>query len=289
MQQSDNVRYWVDYWNASAQEIGTVTDDDAIAAIWNRRSGRFIRDMDGEKRQKRVADMFAILDEAGFSPRGTKVLDIGCGPGTLSLPLARAGADVTSLDVSKGMLDRLAETAREEGLKITPVECSWWTAEIDALGFRNAFDLVIASMTPSIRDVATFDRMVTCSKEYCYYSGHFIRREKEGAHQEICRKILGEEPRGNAPGLGMLYPFMYLYTLGYRPIVKFSRQSGSRDQDWTVAAERAIDFLAGNREFSDDVKEKIREYYRNAATPDGTYRSEFETFSGTMVWTVNGR
>lgn len=289
MQQNDNVRYWADYWNASAQETGTVTDDDSIAAIWNRRSGRFIREMDGERRQRRAAEMFAILDEVGFSPRGAKVLDIGCGPGTLSLPLACAGAEVTSLDVSGEMLDRLTETAREEGLKITPVECSWWTAEIDALGFRNAFDLVIAAMTPSIRDVETFDRMVACSKGYCYYSGHFIRREKEGAHQEICEQILGEVPRGNAPGPGMLYPFMYLYTLGYRPIVKFSRQSGNRELDWGVAAERAIDFLGGNREFSDDVKEKIREYYRNAAAPDGTYLSEFETFSGTMVWAVSGR
>jgi SAM-dependent methyltransferase len=287
LQQNDNVRCWVDCWNASAQERGTIADE-SIAAIWDRRSGRYARDMDDEKRRKRAADVFAILEEAGFSPEGARVLDIGCGPGTLSLPLARAGADVVALDVSTGMLDRLSGTAREEGLKITALECSWWTADIDALGFRNAFDLVIASMTPGVRDVETFDRMMACSKEYCYYS-NFVKRGMDKAHRDISRSILGEEPRANAHGPGLLYPFMYLYALGYRPIVEFGRHTGGREQDWTEAAERAIDFLGGTREFSDDVKEEIREYYRNVAAPDGTYRSESETFSGMMVWTVNGR
>lgn len=287
MQQCDNVECWIDCWEAAAQNDGSITDE-SIAAIWNRRSGRFAQEMGGERRQRRAADVFAILEEAGFSPRGANVLDIGCGPGTLSLPLARAGADVTSVDVSTGMLDRLREVARNEGLAINPVECSWWTADIDELGFRSAFDLVIASMTPGVRDVETFDRMMTCSKRFCYYS-NFIRRDLDRAYREISRTILSEESRAGAHGPGLLYPFMYLYTLGYRPIVRFSRHSGDRELDRAEVAERAIDFLAGNREFSDDVKEKIREYYRSAASPDGIYRSESETFSGMMVWTVNGR
>jgi len=287
LQQYDNADCWVDCWKSAAQNDGSITDE-SIAAIWNRRSGRFARDMDSEKRQRRAADVFAILEEAGFSPRGANVLDIGCGPGTLSLPLARAGADVTSFDVSTGMLDRLKEAARNEGLTISPIECSWWTADIDELGFWNAFDLVIASMTPGVKDVETFDRMMARSKRLCYYS-NFIRRDTDRAYREISRDILGEEPRAGAHGPGFLYPFMYLYTLGYQPIVRFSRHSGDREQDWAKAAERAIDFLAGNREFSDDVKEKIREYYRSAASQDGIYRSGSETFSGMMVWTVNSR
>ncbi|QYZ78872.1 class I SAM-dependent methyltransferase [Methanofollis formosanus] len=185
------------------------------------------------------------------------------------------------------MLDRLRETARNEGLTINAIECSWWTADIDRLGFRGAFDLVIASMTPGVRDVETFDRMMACSKRFCYYS-NFVGRGSDTAHQEIFRNILGEEPRGHAHGPGLLYPFMYLYAPGYRPIVKFNHMSRNREQGWVEAAEAAIDFLGNERVLSDDAREKIREYYRDAS-PDGTYRSEAEVYTGMMVWSVTNR
>lgn len=286
MIQEENVKCWVDCWKASNPKKMVVSDE-SMAERWNRRSAEFARHTGGEKGQKRTADVLGLLEEAGFSPAGAKVLDIGCGPGSLSLPLACAGADVTSLDISTGMLDRLREAARQEGLKINAIECSWWTADIDKLGFRNTFDLVIASMTPGVRDVETFDRMMACSKRLCYYS-NFVGRSPDTARQEILGKILGEKPHGHGHGPAMLYPFMYLYTLGYRPIVKFNHMSRSHEQDWAEAAEATIDFLGNERVLSDDVKEKIREYYRNAS-PEGTYCSEAETYTGMMVWSVTDR
>lgn len=283
MMQEENVKCWVDCWKASNPKKMAVSDE-SMAERWNKRSEEFARHMDGERGRKRTADVRGLLEEAGFSPVGAKILDIGCGPGSLSLPLARAGADVTSLDISTGMLDRLREAARKEDLNIDAIECSWWTADIDELGFRNRFDLVIASMTPGVRDVETFDRMMACSKRFCYYS-NFVGRGQDTAHREILRTILGEEPHGHGHGPAMLYPFMYLYTLGYRPIVKFNRMSKSPEQNPAEAAEAAIDFLGNEWVLSDDAREKIREYYRRAS-PDGTYRSDAEAYTGMMVWSV---
>ena len=274
----------MDCWRSILQESDTVTDE-IQAARWNKRANHFAKDLDEERREKKTVEFFNLLDEAGFSPEGSRVLDIGCGPGSLSIPLAQAGAEVTSLDISTGMLDRLVETAKREGLRINPVECSWWTADIDRLGFRNSFDLVIASMTPGIRDVETFDRMMACSKKYCYYS-NFIRKNPDKIPGEIYVRILGEAPHSNTFAAGLLYPFMYLYTLGFHPIIKFNHKSVSHELNWAEAAEKAIDYLQPSQDLSDEIKEKVREFYRNNSH-NGKFNADYEKYSGMMIWSVD--
>lgn len=47
---------------------------------------------------------------------GTRFLDVAAGTGALSIPAARAGADVLATDIAPMMLERLAIRARSEGL-----------------------------------------------------------------------------------------------------------------------------------------------------------------------------
>lgn len=47
---------------------------------------------------------------------GTRFLDVACGSGALSIPAARAGAEVTATDISPAMVDLLNARARAEGL-----------------------------------------------------------------------------------------------------------------------------------------------------------------------------
>ena len=55
----------------------------------------------------------------GLVPPGCRrVLDLGCGPGRHALPLARRGLEVTALDTSEILLERLRESAAAEGLTI---------------------------------------------------------------------------------------------------------------------------------------------------------------------------
>lgn len=55
------------------------------------------------------------LHRAGLRP-GMHVLDVAAGSGALSVPAARAGAKVLATDVAPGMVDRLVDRARAEGL-----------------------------------------------------------------------------------------------------------------------------------------------------------------------------
>ena len=45
-----------------------------------------------------------------------RVLDLGCGDGTTAVPLARAGADVTGIDIARNLVDAGNRRARELGL-----------------------------------------------------------------------------------------------------------------------------------------------------------------------------
>jgi ubiquinone/menaquinone biosynthesis C-methylase UbiE len=49
---------------------------------------------------------------------GMRFLDVASGSGALSIPAARLGANVLSVDISSVMLERLKVRAKEEGLKI---------------------------------------------------------------------------------------------------------------------------------------------------------------------------
>jgi SAM-dependent methyltransferase len=53
---------------------------------------------------------------------GCRVLDVGAGTGFLSLAAARLGHRVTALDLSGGMLERLAQGAAREGLEVEVVQ-----------------------------------------------------------------------------------------------------------------------------------------------------------------------
>lgn len=285
MQQKDNISNLVECWNKASSSGLNILDEGRMADVWNKRSVSYAKNIVKDKRRKKTEDILAFLDECGFNPEGSRVLDIGCGPGTLSLPLARLGADVTSLDISSGMLDRLKDAVKQESLPIDIVECSWWTADIDELGLRNEFDLVIASMTPGIRDVENFDRMMACSKNFCYYS-NFLRRVEDKTYRDIRASILGEASENTLNG--MIYPFMYLYLSGYRPAVRINRSDWKEETSWQEAADRAIDFIGRGRDFDDVTREKIGAYYQNASQ-DGMYCSESDAYTGMMVWEVNGR
>jgi 2-polyprenyl-3-methyl-5-hydroxy-6-metoxy-1,4-benzoquinol methylase len=56
----------------------------------------------------------AVLEAADVSP-DAQVVDLGCGTGQISLPLARQGAQVLAVDVSSAMVRRLQSEAERHG------------------------------------------------------------------------------------------------------------------------------------------------------------------------------
>jgi ubiquinone/menaquinone biosynthesis C-methylase UbiE len=62
------------------------------------------------------ADTARLL--AAELPPTARVLEVGAGTGLVTVPLARAGVAMTGIDLSPGMIDRLAGKARDEGVHV---------------------------------------------------------------------------------------------------------------------------------------------------------------------------
>ncbi|MGO8958180.1 MAG: class I SAM-dependent methyltransferase [Streptosporangiaceae bacterium] len=62
----------------------------------------------------------AVLAAAGVGP-GDMVIDLGCGNGQISIPLAREGAEVLGIDVSPAMANQVRAEAKRQGLSTLDV------------------------------------------------------------------------------------------------------------------------------------------------------------------------
>ncbi len=140
-------------WNRmwKAESAGRRWQKASRRKLWDRRACEFNRKVakfvTAENRDKEDY-ISKVLARIEIKP-GWTVLDIGCGPGSLAIPLAKKARSVTALDISSEMLKYLKENAAAAGVdNIKSIHSSWE----DALSGEKVgkHDVVVASrsLTP---------------------------------------------------------------------------------------------------------------------------------------------
>ncbi len=136
-------------WNAMWQEETKQSHWENTTAqkkMWDKRAESF------DKRINRVKDgepldkddyISKMLERIEVKPEWT-VLDIGCGPGTLAIPLAQKAKSVTALDISSEMLKRLKINAEKIGLDNIQYLNSAWQDAFTGKQVKS-HDVVVAS------------------------------------------------------------------------------------------------------------------------------------------------
>lgn len=104
--------------------------------VWNRRASSW--DHGGMTGLGKVID--AVLEQARPTS-GAVAVDLGCGTGSLAIPLAERGVAVTAVDLSRAMVEQLEDKAARAGLSITTR-----VAPVEHLGLaEGSVDLVVSN------------------------------------------------------------------------------------------------------------------------------------------------
>lgn len=91
---------------------------------------------------ERTAREVALIAERLALPPGSKILDLCCGHGRHSIPLAATGYEVTGQDLSRVFLDKAQAAAREAG-----IEVRWVHGDMRQIPFEREFDAIINIFT----------------------------------------------------------------------------------------------------------------------------------------------
>ncbi|MBI5557615.1 MAG: class I SAM-dependent methyltransferase [Deltaproteobacteria bacterium] len=143
-----------------------------------------------------------------------RVLDIGCGPGTLALPLAGQVQSVTAIDFSTAMLDELKKRAAQQKItNITAIQASW-TDDWRALSIP-LHEAVISS-----RSLSVFDLKSALEKMNDWASEKICIADRVGSGP-FDPDLFAAVGRPFAPGPDFIFTVNLLYQMGIYPRIDY--------------------------------------------------------------------
>ena len=127
---------------------------------------------------------------------GETLLDVGAGPGRLSIPAAVQGAKVTALDVSSEMLGVLRHNAEQAGVAgISTLNLAW--EDVRPGDNLQVHDVVLLSRSPAMNDLPKVDALARRAAYVMVYCG----RSLKSFHDELLAGIEAAPAHSTRPGL----------------------------------------------------------------------------------------
>lgn len=102
---------------------------------------------------------------------GSPALEIACGTGRITIPLAKAGLDITGLDLSEGMLSHARKKAAAAGASI-----DWIRADARSFDLSRKFKTVFFpyNSMQHLHDRGSLESMLACVRAHLEPGGHFL-------------------------------------------------------------------------------------------------------------------
>ncbi|WP_342678796.1 class I SAM-dependent methyltransferase [Methanofollis sp. UBA420] len=252
---------WNDEWKSvMIQRSGSAVS--TCAQHWDSAESarNYLRDY-GRENSSHTDRVSATLEALHLSP-DSRVLEIGSGPGVLTVPIASRTAHVTAVEPSDGMMTVLQEYMKKEGTEnIRCVQKRWEDVADDDL--EPQYDLVLASFSLGMPEIKTaIEKMNAASSERVCLFWHAGEPQFETLYRLALPHILGTDyvPVPKADVL-----FNLLYAMGIYPDVRYFdfEQMHVFDSEEEMARhflyEYHIPFDTGNRGLRAYLEEYVEE------------------------------
>ena len=189
------------------------------------------------------------------------VLDVGCGGGLYSVPIARQCKHLVGTDVSPEMLKTAAYNTERYGVHNTEFHLIDWHSFELPEDWNRRFDLVFANLTPAVQSYHTLDLMNRASKKWCFLSKPV--EWKNSLVYEVVDK-LGLTRQYRTFDEDMLFAFNVLRLEGYTPHTCYKRMtwhsSGSLEKTILDISDRIEMKVCLNEAQKKRIPEIVAEY-----------------------------
>ncbi|MCS7060499.1 MAG: class I SAM-dependent methyltransferase [Anaerolineae bacterium] len=135
-----------------------------------------------------------IEDVLSFCDAGTRLLDIGAGPGTLAVPLAAHLRHITAVEPADGMVEVLREQCIERGIDtIAIVHKSWDDVDPD-LDLQPPYNLTVASYSIGMFDLrASIQKMMAVTSDVILLYWHIGDQPVDREARELWPLLHGKQ------------------------------------------------------------------------------------------------
>ncbi len=205
-----------------------------------------------------------------------KVLEIGPGPGTLTIPLARKVKKMLAIESSKRAASYLIKDIEEKQIKNVEVINKDWE-KVDDKNIKDSFDLVICSQFLwQIKDIEKhLERMENASNKYCAV---IQPAGRDNLVKEIWIKVTGKDYTGQFEPDADYFAYLILRSCERLINVRIIRYSIERDLEQMTGY--VASFIGKFIEVDSNIKKIIERCIANRLK-DGMYK---ESSSAVVMW-----
>lgn len=160
--------------------------------------------------------------------KNMSVLEIGPGPGTYTIPLAKEVKEITVVEQSTGMLDILKRRIEEEGItNINIINKRWDDVSLNENFLKH--DVVFSSYSLGVDDMAeSLKKMNNSAEKYCCILTFGTRQAWKEIYNKIGEVILENDPNRKEYGITYILIYNILHQMGIYADVKISEKPFSQ-------------------------------------------------------------
>ena len=252
-------------------------DPQAAIDWWNSRAGAFAS-RDIPTAQSSLA--IRLITEKQMIERGQSSLDVGCGGGRFSFALEQLGACATGIDFSP----RMIEECEKSRIACASSACfcvqDWQNIDLQALGWKNKFDLVLANMTPAVVSADSFLKLSEASRNWCLM---VKPTRRSNSILDKLNSLLELEADTNSLDEALLYAFELLWLNGKKPKIEYEEQQWENSWKTEDAVEEYTLRISSSHSLSSYQKEQIKDFLHRESI-DNVIKETTHTTIAAVYW-----